>query len=283
MSTRSTLSTVASVAALALVACGDDERPPPADTDGTLPTILEVNIQITGGTNLRPMVEELERRNHRGTIWLTAAEIEADCDYVRSLSARGHEIAGVYREEITPDLSIENQRATVDALVAAANRCSTTRISGFRAKRFTANEGTYTVMDERGLRYLERSARSEPYSIYTFKPYAFSGHAFAILPIPILVWRGQVSSLCDTASEDLMTSAELAEYEKTAVESHAKTGEPLILEWHVDTCFPNDPGGYFETYKRVLDHLDSKAGGVRFVTALVLVDKYAPKGGCDLC
>jgi peptidoglycan/xylan/chitin deacetylase (PgdA/CDA1 family) len=268
---------------LALVACGDDEARP-ATADSTIPTTLEVNIQITGGTNLRPMVEELERRDHRATVWLTAAEIEADCEYVRSLSARGHEIAGVYREEITADLSIENQRATVAALAAAASRCSTTRISGFRAKRFTANEHTYAVMDEQGLRYLERSARSEPYSMYTFQPYAFSGHSFAILPMPILVWRGEVSSLCDTASEDMMTAAELADYEKVAIDFHRRTGEPIILEWHVDTCFPNDPGGYFETYKRVLDHLDSKGAGVRFVTALALVDRYAPKGGgCDLC
>jgi hypothetical protein len=41
---------LASIAALSLFACGDDERPPPADS--TAASTLEVNIQITGGGKL---------------------------------------------------------------------------------------------------------------------------------------------------------------------------------------------------------------------------------------
>jgi len=269
-------------AVVSVGACSDEERPPASTSTTT--EALEVNIQITGASHLRPAIAELDARDRRATIWLTVAEVDAECDYVRELSARGYEIAGMYPEEITATLSLENQRAVVSALSASVRRCSAAGMVGFRAKKFTANADTYSVLTEQAVTYLERSARAEAYSIYTFKPYLFGATKLAILPMPILVSFGQVSSLCDTASEDMMKSTELVAYERVAIEQHLKTLEPLALEWHTDTAYPGDPGGYFGAYTAVLDYLMSKGSSVRFVTAASLVTRYAPtSSGCNLC
>ena len=236
-----------------------------------------VNMQVSGAENLKPMMDELDRRGIRATIWLSGEEIATNCEYVTELSGKGYEIAGMYPGQITPETSYEEQKAELLAILEAALSCTGREISGFRASRFTANEHTYRLLDEFGIRYLVRSAREELLSVYTFKPYKLQGHNFAILPMPIRCAYGLNGSLCDTSAEGILSADELRQYMCAAIDHNIKLGEPLILEWHPKLTNPEDTEGWWECFIAVLDYLETKGTNVKLVTAEEIVDHYLLK------
>lgn len=233
-----------------------------------------VNIQVTGTDNIKPMMDELGRRNIRATIWLSGEEITTNCEYVGELSEKGHEIAGKYPGQIKPEASYEEQKDELLAILEAASRCIGLEISGFRATRFTANEHTYRLLDEFDIVYLLRSARAELLSVYTFRPYNFRGHNFAILPMPIRCAYGENGSLCDTSARGKLSPDELRQYMFAAIDNNITLGEPLLLEWHPNITFPGDPEGWWEAFIAVLDYLESKGDQIKFVTAKEIIDYY---------
>jgi hypothetical protein len=239
------------------------------DASSTRP--LAVNLQVTGRENLEPMMQEIDRRGLVATIWLSSAEITANCSVVRSLATEGHEIAGKFPAEILPTTSEAEQRAELSALADSAGGCSVPAPEGFRATRFTSNDATAALLDEFGFAYLERSARDEFLSVYTFAPYRAEGHSFAILPMPIRVAYGEVGSLCDTSACGDLSDAEFLRYVQAAIDFHSRTREPLILEWHPELTNPDDTEGWWDTFLGVLDHLQAQGDTVEFVTALDLV------------
>jgi len=176
--------------------------------------------------------------------------------------------------QITPETTYEEQRDVLLSILEAAPRCAEQQILGFRATRFTANEHTYRLLDELGIRYLVRSARDELLSVYTFKPYEFEGHEFAILPMPIRCAYGESGSLCDTSARGDLSPDELKQYMFAAIDHFIKLGEPLILEWHPSLTNPEDTEGWWDTFIAVLDHLESKGDKIKFVTAEEIVDYY---------
>lgn len=238
--------------------------------------MLEVNMQVTGAENLRAMMDELERRDVLATVWLSSAEIEAECDYVRTLASRGHEIAGMYPDQITDDTSYEAQRGEMQAMLDAAPDCDA-EVAGFRASRFTANDDTPELLDDLGFGYLEQSARAEFLSVYTFRPYSAQGHDYSVLPMPIMVSRGELGSMCDTSACNRMTADELLRYERAAIDFHLRHEEPLILEWHPSLTHPGNRDGWWDAFLGVLDHLESKGDAIRWVTAGELVDRYGSR------
>ncbi|MBZ0119580.1 MAG: hypothetical protein K8H88_21495 [Sandaracinaceae bacterium] len=237
---------------------------------------LSVNLQVTGAEQMRPMMQELERRGIVATVWLGSTELDAECAYVGELAGRGHEIAGKYPSELTADTTMAEQRAEMEGILAAATRCGAPAVRGFRATRFTANADTSPLLDELGYDYLERSARDEFLSVYTFKPYRETGHEHAILPMPIMVSSGDVGSMCDTSACSRMSAAELLQYERAAIDHHVRLGEPLILEWHPSLTNPSNPDGWWQTFLGVLDHLASHGDRIEYVTATSLVERHAP-------
>jgi peptidoglycan/xylan/chitin deacetylase (PgdA/CDA1 family) len=236
---------------------------------------LEVNIQVTGVENIHPMMDELDRRGMPATVWLSSAEIDAECGSVEEWAAEGHEIAGKYPTSIDDDTSRQDQEEELVAIQQASARCEGGDVIGFRASRFTANDDTYDLLDEQGYGYLERSARSERYSVYTFNPYPLPGRSFAILPMPIVVYFGETSSMCDNACEDMMTPEELLAYEKKAIDVHLRTGEPLIFEWHPETTNPDNETDWWGAFTGLLDHVESLGDRVELVTARDLVERHA--------
>lgn len=254
---------------VALAGCGTDE------TVTEQPARLEVNIQVTGTENVHPMMDELDRRGIVATLWLGGAELNAECAAVGTWAKAGHEIAGKYPTEIDDATTRAEQETEMSAIAEAGSRCGAGTIAGFRANRFTANQDTYELLDQKGLGYLERSARAERYSVYAFKPYPLQGHGFAVLPMPIVVYYGQTSSMCDNACQNMMTPDELLAYEKRAIDFHLRTGEPLIFEWHPGTTYPGDATGWWGAFTGLLDQLQTLGSRVRFVTADELVHEYA--------
>jgi hypothetical protein len=236
---------------------------------------LEVNIQVTGVDNVHAMMTELDRRTIVATVWLAGAEMGEECRAVEAWALNGHEIAGKFGPAIddeTPRQAQEDELSTISEMTA---RCRAGEVGGFRANRFTFNQDTYELLDARGYRYLERSARAERYSVYSFKPYPLDGHSFAILPMPIVVYYGETASMCDNACEDMMSPAELLQYEKRAIDVHLRTREPLIFEWHPGTTYPDDEIGWWSAFTGLLDHLESLDPDIEFVTARELVERYA--------
>ena len=254
---------------LAIGACGTDA------TVAEQPARLEVNIQVTGTDNVKPMMDELDRRGIVATLWLSGAEIDQECTAVGKWAGEGHEIAGKYPTSIDDETTRAEQEQEISDIAQAGSRCKAGTITGFRANRFTANDDTYALLDEKGLGYLERSARAERYSVYTFKPYPLQGHSFAVLPMPIVVYYGETSSMCDNACQDMMTPSELLAYEKRALDIHLRTGEPLIFEWHPGTTYPGDQTGWWGAFTGLLDELEAQGSHVQFVTARQLVARYS--------
>lgn len=74
------------------------------------------------------------------------------------------------------------------------------------------------------------------------------GHSFAVLPMPIVVYFGETSSMCDNACEDMMTPEQLLAYERVAIDHHLRTDEPLIFEWHPGTTHPDDEAGWWDAF-----------------------------------
>jgi len=256
-----------------LMACeGDEGTPDPGDSDHR----LEINLQVTGARNLSAMMRELDRRGVLATVWLEPAELEQQCATVQDLAAAGHEIAGKFPGSISDQTTREEQRQQVVALLDAAEACGAP-LEGFRATRFTANADTPQLLDELGLRYLERSAREEFLSVYTFEPYPQPGHDHAVLPMPIIVSEGEVGSMSDSSACNRMSAEELLAYVQAASDFHLLHGKPLILEWHPSLTHPDDPDGWWDAFLGVLDHLQAKGDRIRFVTARELVDRYAPE------
>ncbi len=253
----------------AIAGCGTDAAV------GEQPVPLEVNIQVTGTEHVHPMMDELDRRGIVATLWLGGAELDAECAAVGTWAKAGHEIAGKYPTSIDDTTTRSQQEEELSAIAEAGSRCGAGTVVGFRANRFTANHDTYELLDERGLGYLERSARAERYSVYAFKPYPLGGHSFAVLPMPIVVYYGETSSMCDNACQDMMTPDELLAYEKQAIDFHVRTGEPLIFEWHPGTTYPGDAAGWWGAFTGLLDQLQTLGSRVRFVTASQLVHEYA--------
>ncbi len=260
---------LAACSLFAAAACGSNS------TVTESPARLEVNIQVTGTDNIKPMMDELEKRGIVATVWLSSAEIDGECSAVGGWAQKGYEVAGKYPTEIDDDTTRQEQEDEMSAIAEAGSRCGAGTITGFRANRFTANDDTYALLDERNLGYLERSARAERFSMYTFKPYPLQGHSFAVLPMPIVVYYGQTSSMCDNACQSMMTPDELLTYEKKAIDMHLRTGEPLIFEWHPGTTYPGDATGWWGAFTGLLDELENRGSAVRFVTARQLVEKYA--------
>jgi hypothetical protein len=252
-----------------LAACGSTA------SAGQLEEPLEVNIQVTGRENIHPMMDELDERDVIATVWLDGTEMDAECEAIEEWSDAGHEIAGMYPIAIDETTTRQAQEDNLSAIADAKQRCGVESIVGFRASRFTANDDTYDLLDNEGYGYLERGARDERYSVYTFKPYAFEDHSFAILPMPVVVYYGQVTSMCDNACRNMMTPDDLLKYEKRAIDMHLRTGEPLIFEWHPSTTYPGDDDGWWGAFTGLLDHLESLGGRVKFVTARDLVERYA--------
>mgnify|MGYP006345411023 FL=1 len=239
------------------------------------PAWLEVNIQVTGIDNIHPMMDELDRRGILATVWLGGAEFDVECASVGNWADEGHEFAGKYPTEIVDETPRSEQQAEMSATLEAGSRSGAGAISGVRANRFTADQDTYELMDDKGFDYLERSARAERYSVYTFKPYPLQGHTFAALPMPIVVYYGEAGSMCDNSCQKMMTPDDLQVYEKYAIDVHLRTGEPLVFEWHPGTTHPGDATGWWGAFTGLLDELQSQGGRVQFVTAHQLVEKYA--------
>ena len=237
-------------------------------------SICLINIQVTGAENLKPMMDKLDEKGIISTIWLNGEEMNTNCEYLKELSGKGHEIAGKYPGQITPETSYEEQKDVLLSILEAAPRCADQQILGFRASRFTANEHTYRLLDELGIRYLERSARDELLSVYTFEPYVFEGHEFAILPMPIRCAYGESGSMCDTSASGDLSPEELKQYMFAAIDNNIKLGEPLILEWHPSLTNPEDTEGWWDTFIAVLDYLKSKGNKIEFVTAQEIVEYY---------
>lgn len=255
------------VFALFIVPCTGCE--PPSEE-----TAILVNIQVTGSDTLKPMMDELDSRGIRATIWLSGEEMSANCEYVGELSKKGHEVAGKYPGEIKPESSYEDQKAELLAVEETSPKCTGQKIAGFRATKFTANDYTYKLLDEFGIKYLLRSARDELLSVYTFKPYMFEGHSFAILPMPIRCAYGESGSLCDTSAKGDLSPEQLREYMCAAIDNNIKLGEPLMLEWHPGLTNPDDTEGWWATFIAVLDYLETKGDNIKFVTAEEIVDYY---------
>jgi peptidoglycan/xylan/chitin deacetylase (PgdA/CDA1 family) len=259
------------MALLAIVAAATscDDQPSVAQKSAA----LEINIQVAGATNLQPMMEELNRRGMKATVWLSAQEMNDSCTYVGTLASQGHEIAGKYPGQIEDSTSYEEQKTEIDGMLAASTQCAGKAMTGFRATRFTANDDTFRLLDDLDVPYLVRSNRQVLLSIYTFLPYRLEGHEFSVLPMPLAVFYGETASLCDTATAGKLTSAELLGYEKASIDSHIKLGEPLVLEWHPEVTHPGSEACW-STFVGTLDYIESKGASVKVVTAESIVQRH---------
>jgi hypothetical protein len=221
------------------------------------------------------MMDELDARGMIATLWLGSDEIDAECAAVEACRAAGHELAGKYPTAVDAETPRQAQQDELSAIASASARCGGGGVVGFRASRFTANDDTYELLEEQGYGYLERSAREERYSVYTFKPYPLEGRSFAVLPMPIVVYRGETASMFDNACQDLMSPDDLLAYEKKAIALHLRTGEPLIFEWHPGTTHPDDEAGWWGAFTGLLDHLEMLGDRIEIVTAKDLVQRHA--------
>jgi len=239
---------------------------------------IHVNVQVTGATNLEPMMDELNRRGIKATIWLSGPEIDQRCEYVGILATQGHEVAGKYSGEIYAETTYEDQRAELDAMVEAAMRCTGRSIAGFRATKFTSNEHTHRLLDELAIPYMMRSNRQVLLSMYTYRPYRFEGFDFAVVPMPITVYFARVCSLCDVSSGGDLGPDDLLMHQQAAIDQNLKLGEPLILEWHPEATYPDEPNGWWSNLINTLDYLESKGSAVEIVTCREIAELYPPIG-----
>lgn len=272
-STRERRALTILAAATAFVAAGCEDSTelviPPSQSRS------EVNIQVTGAEQLEPIMAELERRGMLATVWLSASEMDDKCSLIGQLASRGHEIAGKYPGAIEPDTSYEEQKRELDGILDAAQRCTGRPISGFRATRFTSNEQTHRLLDEYGIDYMVRSNRQVLLSIYTYRPYRLEGYEFSVLPMPLAVFYGETSSLCDTATCGELSPAQLLTHQEAAIDHNLALGEPLVSEWHPELTNPGN-SGYWATFLGVLDHIESKGDRAIVTTAEAITQRYPP-------
>jgi hypothetical protein len=250
-----------------LTSCNDDVR------IASTPAPLEVNIQVTGATNLESMMDELERRGLTATVWLSAEEMDDRCAYIGTLASRGHEIAGKYPGSIEADTSYQVQKAELESMLEVSQRCTGKRMAGFRATRFTSNDDTHQLLDELEIPYMVRSNRAVLLSVYTFRPYRLEGHAFSVLPMPLAVYYGETSSLCDTATAGSLTPEQLLTYEKASLDHNLRLQEPLVIEWHPELTHPGNDACW-GTFVGTLDYMQSKGSRIRAATAKAIVERY---------
>ena len=256
-------------------ACGSE--------DGQLPRPrLEVNLQVTGADNIEPMMNALDARGMVATIWLSDAEIDDHCTLIRTYAATGHEVAGKSPTQIRPDTSEAEQRARMSAVLTAAENCGLPAPRGFRATRFTANDATGPLLDELGYAYLERSARDEFLSVFTFEPHEASDGEYAILPMPIRVAFGNVGSLCDTSASGDLSPEQFFRYVQAALRSHLTHRGPLILEWHPSLTHPGNAEGWWPAFISTLEALEAHRADVEYVTAVELVGRRGLAGRNEL-
>ena len=200
------------------------------------------------------------------------------CSKIGDYADSGHEVAGKYPGQIEPDTSKDDQRIELEAIIEASTRCTGGAIRGFRATKFTSNEGTHELLDEYEIPYMMRSNRQVLLSGYTYRPYRFEGHDFVVLPMPITVYFGRVCSLCDVSSGGDLRPQDLLEHQKAAIDQNLMLGEPLILEWHPSLTYPDQPDGWWSNFTDVLDYLASKGDQIRYVTAEEITELYPPSG-----
>lgn len=258
---------LATLALLGVCSCAEDESPAPRGL---------VNIQVTGVENLRPMMDELNRRGLTATVWLSAAELNANCTYAGELALRGHEIAGKYPGEIVAETTEAALRSEITGLIEAARRCTGRSIAGFRATRFTSNEATHRLLDELSVSYMMRSNRQVLLSIDTAWPYRLMGSRFAVLPMPLAVYYGSVSSLCDTATEEDLTPQELLLHQRAAISRAIGLGQPVLLEWHPELTRPDEPRGWWGNFTGALDYIVSRRSELRVIRAEDIVAEHPP-------
>jgi hypothetical protein len=158
-------------------------------------------------------------------------------------------------------------------MLEASTRCVGKAITGFRATRFTSNADTHRLLDEYDIPYMVRSNRQVLLSVFTFRPYRLEGYEFSVLPMPLAVYFGETSSLCDTATASKLSPEQLLTYERASIDHHLRLGEPLLLEWHPELTHPGN-AACWSTFLGTLDYMQSK--GAQDTTADAIVRRYPP-------
>jgi len=249
-------------------------------------TQLIVNLMVDAEqddvTGLSNMINELEQRGIKTTVYVTGEYANKHAVAIEDLYNRGFEIAlhGYYTGEQLATMTYEEQKDLLERAKEALEgclECGTAKpIIGFRPQYFSQNEDTYRILDELGLTYNSGFKAGELFlegHDNDSKPYEADGYNFYAVPITTVEYNGERVYLCDIASAQSLklTADQWWGLLSTAIDQAAKDQTPLVVLMHGWYTGDKETYTYWEPFIKFLDSLEGRA---QYVTTKDLVEKF---------
>jgi peptidoglycan/xylan/chitin deacetylase (PgdA/CDA1 family) len=246
---------------------------------------LQVDAELEDTQGLRNLTSELERRQIKATVYVTADYVnKGNALLITELFQRGFEIAlhGYYTGENLTSMTYAEQKdllARAKLAIEGCQPCGTYKpVIGFRPQYFFQNEDTFRVLDELGLTYNSGFKVGQLYlpgHTWQAVPYAATGHGFHVIPITTVAVGCQRAYLCDLACAQVLkwTPDQWRQGLLQALAEALETRQPLVVLLH---GYVTGDAAKYSYWQPVLDFLDAAAGKVTFVQSKDLVALTQP-------
>lgn len=245
---------------------------------------LQVDAELEDTQGLRRVMTELEQRRLPATVFVTADYVNRNALLITELYQKGYEIAlhGFYTGEQLASMTYDEQKSLLSRAKLALEGCrpcgTYKEILGFRPQYFSQNEDTFRVLDELGLTYNSGFKVGQLYlegHTWEARPYAATGHNFAVLPISTVPFDCARVYLCDLACGQVekWTPTQWRDGLLRALDEALENRQPLVVLLHGYYAGDDPKYGYWQP---VVDFLDAAQGKVTFVQSQELVELTKP-------
>ncbi len=248
-------------------------------------TDLVINLMIDAEqedvSGLSNMIDELDRRDIKTTVYVTADYANKHAMAIENLYNRGFEIAlhGYYTGEQLASMTYEEQEDLLTRAMTALKGCvdcgTDKPITGFRPQYFSQNEDTFRILDGLGIAHNSGFKAGKLYldgHENDAVPYVADGYNFYAVPITTVAYGGEKVYLCDIACAQSLelTSNQWWGLLSSAIDQAAEDNTPLVVLMHGWYTGDKHTYDYWEPFIKFLD----KSEGATFVTTNELVELY---------
>jgi peptidoglycan/xylan/chitin deacetylase (PgdA/CDA1 family) len=247
---------------------------------------LYVSLMIDGeredAQNLINIINELQRRKLKATVYATADYANKNAQVFQELSTAGFEIGfhGYYSGEQLATMTRDEQKDLLtrgrEAIEGCVDCGDFKAVNGFKPQYYSMNEDTLSVLDELGLEYVaDILPGKSPFENYaeTNAPFKIEGHSLYAVPITTMEYNGTTIHLCDIACAMAynMTPDQWLDSLTTAMEQAIENKTPLVVNFHGWYSGDKTQYNYWQAFVKFLDAAVKKA---EFVTNSELVKQY---------
>lgn len=248
---------------------------------------IQVDAELEDTEGLNKMVDELDARGIRTTIFVTADYVnKGNALLIRGMYQKGHEIAlhGFYTAETLASMTYDDQLdllTRAKTAVQGCQPCGTYKpVTGFRPQYFSQNEDTYKVLETLGFEYncgFKAGVQYVAGHEQDFAPYAATGdgYDFTAVPFTTVAWNDKRVYLCDLAagSSEMMTGEQWSQVLQDGIDDAIANGRPFTVLFHGYYTGGTDHTDYYDAFVAMLDRLEQERA--TFVTTSELVATYA--------